>query len=70
MNFSEAPPFRMMGTTVAIGVVVSFVLAVTFLPALLSMLPAAHTAAQRGGMASSTHSARSSCAGGRACYGE
>ena len=39
MNFSEAPPFQQMGTTVAIGVVISFLLSVTFLPALLSMLP-------------------------------
>ena len=39
MNFSEAPPFQQMGTTVAIGVVVSFVLSVSFLPALLSILP-------------------------------
>ncbi|NNL84231.1 MAG: MMPL family transporter [Myxococcales bacterium] len=39
MNFSEAPPFQMMGTTVAIGVLVSFLLAITFLPALLTALP-------------------------------
>jgi predicted RND superfamily exporter protein len=39
MNFSESPPFQMMGTTVAIGVIISFVLAITFLPALLAVLP-------------------------------
>ncbi|MEM7468140.1 MAG: MMPL family transporter [Pseudomonadota bacterium] len=39
MNFSEAPPFQQMGTTVAIGVVISLLLSVTFLPALLSLLP-------------------------------
>lgn len=39
MNFSESPPFKMMGTTVAIGVLISFVLAITFLPALLAVLP-------------------------------
>ena len=39
MNFSDAPPFRQLGNFVAFGVVVSFILSVTFLPALLSMLP-------------------------------
>jgi predicted RND superfamily exporter protein len=39
MNFSESPPFQQMGTTVAVGVLISFVLAVTFLPAMLSILP-------------------------------
>ena len=39
MNFSEVPPFRQLGNMVAMGVVVSFVLAVTFLPALISLLP-------------------------------
>ncbi len=39
MNFSEVPPYRHLGTLVAIGAGVSFVLSVTFLPALLSLLP-------------------------------
>ncbi|NQV22367.1 MAG: MMPL family transporter, partial [Rhodospirillales bacterium] len=39
MNFSEAPPFQQMGTTIAIGVVFSFLLSITFLPALLAILP-------------------------------
>ncbi len=39
MNFSEAPPFQQMGTTVAIGVLISFILSITFLPAMLSLLP-------------------------------
>ena len=39
MNFSEVPPYRHLGTLVAIGVGFSFVLAVTFLPALVSLLP-------------------------------
>ncbi len=39
MNFSEVPPFRHLGNLVAIGVIASFVLSVTFLPALLSLLP-------------------------------
>ena len=39
MNFSEVPPFRQLGSFVAIGVGAAFVLSVTFLPALLSLLP-------------------------------
>ena len=39
MNFSEVPPYRHLGNFVAIGIVASFVLSVTFLPALLSLLP-------------------------------
>ena len=39
MNFSEVPPFRHLGTMVAMGVGISFLLSVTFLPAMLSFLP-------------------------------
>ena len=39
MNFSEVPPYRHLGTFVAFGVGASFALSVTFLPALLSLLP-------------------------------
>ncbi len=39
MNFSEVPPYRHLGNFVAFGIVVSFLLSVTFLPALLSLLP-------------------------------
>ena len=39
MNFSDAPPFRHLGNFVAMGVAVSFVLSVTLLPALMSLLP-------------------------------
>ena len=39
MNFSEAPPFRDLGNLVAMGVAASFVYAVTFLPALMTLLP-------------------------------
>lgn len=39
MNFSEAPPFHVLGNTVATGVLVAFVLSVTFLPALAAILP-------------------------------
>ena len=47
MNFSEVPPYRHLGTFVAFGVGASFVLAVTFLPALLSLLPMRAPAAGR-----------------------
>lgn len=39
MNFSEVPPFRHLGNFVALGVGVSFLLSVTFMPALISLLP-------------------------------
>ncbi|MCW9029885.1 MAG: MMPL family transporter [Gammaproteobacteria bacterium] len=39
MNFSDVPPFQHLGNFVAMGVVASFILSVTFLPALVSVLP-------------------------------
>ena len=39
MLFSEVPPFQHLGTIVSIGVLASFFLAVTFLPALVTLLP-------------------------------
>lgn len=39
MNFSDAPPFRDLGNIVAMGVVVSFFLSVTLLPACMTLLP-------------------------------
>ncbi|HED15424.1 MAG TPA: RND family transporter, partial [Gammaproteobacteria bacterium] len=39
MNFSEVPPFRHLGNLVAFGVLASFLLSTTFLPALISFLP-------------------------------
>jgi predicted RND superfamily exporter protein len=39
MNFSDAPPFRDLGNIVAIGVAAAFVFSVTFLPALMLVLP-------------------------------
>jgi predicted RND superfamily exporter protein len=39
MNFSDAPPFRDLGNIVAMGVGIAFVLSVTFLPALATLLP-------------------------------
>ncbi|NOQ77109.1 MAG: MMPL family transporter [Methylococcaceae bacterium] len=39
MNFSDAPPFRDLGNVVAIGAILALLLTVTFLPALLTVLP-------------------------------
>ena len=39
LNASESPPFRVLGNLVAFGVFAAFVYTMTFLPALLSLLP-------------------------------
>ncbi len=39
MNFSEVPPFAHLGTQVAIGVVLSFIMTVSLLPAMMTALP-------------------------------
>ncbi|MBD3668105.1 MAG: MMPL family transporter [Kangiella sp.] len=39
MNFSEVPPLRDMGNTVAVGVTLAFIFSVTFLPAMMMLLP-------------------------------
>jgi len=39
MNFSDAPPFRDLGNVVAIGAILALLLTLTFLPALLAVLP-------------------------------
>ncbi|MYE82309.1 MAG: MMPL family transporter, partial [Gammaproteobacteria bacterium] len=39
MNFSEVPPYRHLGNFVAFGIAACFLLSVTFLPAMLSLLP-------------------------------
>lgn len=39
INFSEVPPLRHMGNTVAVGVFAAFILSITFLPAFIVMLP-------------------------------
>ena len=39
MNFSDVPPFNHLGNMVAIGVVASFLLSVSFLPAIMTVLP-------------------------------
>jgi len=39
LNFSDAPPFRDLGNMAAMGVVVAWALSMTFLPALMMLLP-------------------------------
>lgn len=39
MNFSDAPPFRDLGNIVAMGVIFAWILAITFLPAFVTVLP-------------------------------
>jgi len=39
MNFSDVPPFNHLGNMASIGVITSFFLAVTLLPALMAILP-------------------------------
>ena len=39
MNFSEVPPFNHLGTLVSVGVLVSFFLTTSFLPAAITLLP-------------------------------
>jgi predicted RND superfamily exporter protein len=39
MNFSDSPPLNRLGTITAVGVGVAFALSITFLPALMSILP-------------------------------
>jgi len=39
MNFSDSPPFHDLGNITALGVMVAFLLSITFLPAFASVLP-------------------------------
>jgi len=39
LNFSDSPPFHDLGNMAAMGVVAAWILSMTFLPALMSMLP-------------------------------
>ena len=51
MNFSDSPPFHDLGNVTAIGIMAGFVLSVTLLPVLLSLLPVRTSQSQRGGEA-------------------
>ena len=44
MNFGVVPPFRDLGNMVAMGVMTAFVLSITFLPAIMMILPVRATA--------------------------
>ncbi|MES9853068.1 MAG: MMPL family transporter [Candidatus Thiodiazotropha sp. L084R] len=39
LNFSDAPPFRDLGNMAAMGVMLAFLLSITFLPAMMMLLP-------------------------------
>jgi predicted RND superfamily exporter protein len=39
LNFSDAPPFRDLGNMSAMGVTIAFILSITFLPAMVTLLP-------------------------------
>ena len=39
LNYSDSPPFRILGNLVALGVACAFIYSMTLLPALLSFLP-------------------------------
>ncbi|GMR17681.1 MAG: MMPL family transporter [Gammaproteobacteria bacterium] len=47
MNFSDSPPFHDLGNIVAMGIAATFMLAVTFLPAVMMVLPAAASKSDR-----------------------
>jgi hypothetical protein len=49
MNFSDSPPFHDLGNITAVGVMAGFVLSVTLLPVLLSLLPCRTSQSKRGG---------------------
>jgi predicted RND superfamily exporter protein len=46
LNFSDAPPFRDLGNTSAVGVIAAWLLAMSFLPALVTLLPSRVKATQ------------------------
>ena len=48
LNFSDAPPFHDLGNIAALGVATAFILSVTFLPAMVAILPAHSTKEVRG----------------------
>ena len=44
LNFSDSPPFNHLGNMTAIGIVAAWLVSVTFLPAVMSLLPMRHRA--------------------------
>lgn len=49
LNFSDSPPFHHLGNMSAAGIAAAWILSITFLPALLSVLPIRFKAAGEGG---------------------
>ncbi|MFK8016180.1 MAG: RND family transporter, partial [Gammaproteobacteria bacterium] len=49
MNFGDSPPFHDLGNITAVGIMAGFVLSVTLLPVMLSLLPCRTAQTQRGG---------------------
>jgi predicted RND superfamily exporter protein len=52
MNFSDSPPLHRLGNITATGVIAAFILAVSFLPALMAVLPVRTKPSTRGSMVS------------------
>ncbi len=50
LNFSDSPPFRVLGNIVAVGVMAALVYSVFFLPALMSVLPLKRGAKKTSGL--------------------
>ena len=48
LNFSDSPPYRDLGNMVAIGVLIAFILSITFLPAVLSWFSIGRSHINRG----------------------
>ncbi len=46
LNFSDAPPFRDLGNITAFGVIAAWIYAISFLPAIMAILPVRVSAAQ------------------------
>lgn len=48
LNFSDSPPYRDLGNMVALGVLIAFILSITFLPAILSWFSIGKSHVNRG----------------------
>ncbi len=55
MNFSDAPPFHDLGNITAIGIMAALVFSVTFLPALMAVIPIKARKARQGRTAAMAH---------------
>lgn len=48
LNFSDSPPYRDLGNMIALGVLIAFILSITFLPSMLSWFSVGRTHINRG----------------------